>query len=134
MLVWITEAQDFIEADIIQWKEDVWEKRGPKQGRSVRVGDRLLTGEVLKEDEETGFVTLLVRDCKISKQLGKKPVQLPIPSGETIRRARKTILIGRPWRLPWSDEEVRARLVAEKKRPDDSGDGPDAPPRQGRKE
>ena len=33
---------DFIEGDVIRWKEAVWEKRGPKQGGSVRIGDRLL--------------------------------------------------------------------------------------------
>jgi hypothetical protein len=28
------------EADIIRWKEAVWGKRGLRQGRAVRIGDR----------------------------------------------------------------------------------------------
>ena len=42
MAGWIFCESDFIEGDVIRWKEAVWEKRDPKQGGSVRIGDRLL--------------------------------------------------------------------------------------------
>ena len=94
----------FIEADVIRWKEAVWEKRGPRQGRAVHIGDRLVTAEVIAEDAESGFVTLLVREDRIFRTLKKD---------EKIRRKRATVEKGRPERLLWSDESARAALTAE---------------------
>ncbi|WP_250504698.1 hypothetical protein [Caballeronia sp. AZ7_KS35] len=112
MSEWINNA-DFIEADIIQWQESLWAKNNLTQKNMV-VGNRVVTAEVLREDTATGFVTLRVLASSVSPSKGKKPIALPFDNGEQIRRARKTIEKSRPWRLPWSDENARALLIAER--------------------
>lgn len=64
----------FIEADVIRWKEGIYERKGPRQGCVVRIGDRLVTAEVLGEVDEEGWVYLLIRSSEILKlKDGKKP-------------------------------------------------------------
>lgn len=111
MTEWIPCGDGFIEADVIRWKEGVWERRGPRQGgRAIKIGDRLVIAEVLREAEEKGWVYLLCRGCEVvSVKMGRK-VAL-VKKGEELRRKRTTIARGRPGRLAWSDESVRARLV-----------------------
>jgi hypothetical protein len=98
---------------IIRWKEAVWEKRGPRQGRAVHIGDRLVTAEVIAEDAESGFVTLLVREDRILEDKTAKKTIRPLKKDERIRRKRATLERGRPERLLWSDESARAALAAE---------------------
>jgi hypothetical protein len=54
--------QGFIQADVVKWREGIWEKRGPYKGKVVRVGDRLMIAEVLQEADEEGWYLLLVRE------------------------------------------------------------------------
>jgi len=114
---WIPCNDGFIEADVIRWREPVWEKRGPKGGRVVKVGDRDMVAQVVKEDppderEDSGWVWLLVKSCKIAGDTqGRKSTGIDAES--TVKRARKTIDKGYPERLPWSDESARARVLAE---------------------
>jgi hypothetical protein len=50
---WIPCGNGFIEADLVSWKEIVWEKRSRRRNaRAVNVGDRMVTAEVLREDAE----------------------------------------------------------------------------------
>lgn len=119
---WVFCQGDFIEADVIRWKEPIWENRGPRQGRAVRIGDRLVTAEVLAEDEETGWVTLLVLDCDNLSTPPKRMIAL-LARGVSVRRKRKSLEIGRPERLLWTDEAARADLAgaALRERPPTSG-------------
>jgi hypothetical protein len=111
MTKWIPCGSEFIEADVIRWKEGVWERRSRrKNARAVNVGDRAVTGEVLREDAE-GWVHVLVRRCEmVSEKLGRKVALLP--KGEEVRRKRTTIVRGKPERLPWSDETARGALIS----------------------
>lgn len=96
----------FIKADVIRWKEWVYKSRRSRRKRSKRLGERLVSAEVLSEPDKKGWVQLLVRQCEIISELAiKRP--WPIPSGTEIRRAEKTILRGNPERLLWSDETAR---------------------------
>lgn len=116
---WIPCKDEFIEGDVIRWREGVWEKRGRKQSRSVHLGDRLMTGEVIHDDGKSGLVTLLVRASTVmSDKSGRGKVQ-PLKTGGTIRRKRATLIKGGCERLFWSEESVRAQLMGERK-----GDGP----------
>lgn len=102
-----------MEADVIRWREPVWAKPSPR-AQARRVGERLVTAEVVGHDDARGFVTLLVRACEaLSERTGRG--QLPLlPPGETVRRRRVTLQRGAPRRLAWSDETVRAQLVRER--------------------
>src|ERR1035437_5539358 len=100
---WIPCGNGFIAADVVRWKESVWEKRSSRRNtRAVNVGDRIVTAEVLREDAE-GWVYLLTRVCALSSvRLPGRKVTL-LPKGENIRRKRSTIERGKPERLLWSD-------------------------------
>ena len=65
MAEWVSAADGFIEADVIRWKEGVFKPRRSRKGRSVRIGEQLVTAEVLRESDVKGFVPLLVRGCEI---------------------------------------------------------------------
>lgn len=107
---WI-EARDFIAADVIRWKEGVFQNR--RRGKALRIGERQIAAEVLHRGKD-GWVKLLVRGCTITKdEAAGKPVQA-LKTGEEIRRAAKTILRGKVERLLWRDETARAAVLASK--------------------
>ena len=106
---WIPCGSGFIEADVIRWKEGVWQKRPRRRwGRAVNAGDRMVIAEVIR-DYKDGWVELLVRGCTI---LSEKPGWLlkPLLTNLAVRRRRRTIERGNPERLLWSDESARAAL------------------------
>ena len=95
-------------ADVIRWKEAVWEKRSRRRtARAVNAGERLVIAEVIKDND--GWVELLIRGCSI---VSEKPGWLlkPLPTSLAVRRRRQTIEKGNPERLLWSDESARAGL------------------------
>ncbi len=104
---WVPCGSGFIEADVIRWKESVWEKRQRLRGRAVNAGERMVTAEVLRDAD--GWVELLVRESTI---VSEKPGWLlkPLLKNVEVRRRRRTIERGNPERLLWSDESVRAGL------------------------
>ena len=105
---WIPCGGGFMEADVIRWKEAVWEKRSRRRhGRAVNAGERMVVAEVISDKD--GWVELLVRGCTI---VSEKPGWLlkPLPTKLATRRRRQTIERGNPERLLWSDESARAGL------------------------
>lgn len=105
-------AGGFIEADVIRWKEPVFKNR--RRGRPARLGDRLVTAEVLPDGDRDGWVHLLVRRAEVvSAHPGwnLSDVLLPATGTET-KRQRRTIIRGNPERMAWTDEGARAAVVA----------------------
>jgi len=74
----------------------------------VNVGDRLVIAEVIRDDGE--WVDLLVRDCTLPSEKSGGETTLLAKKTE-LHRKRHTIEKGKPERLLWSDETVRALLV-----------------------
>ena len=109
MTEWIPCGSGFIEADVIRWTEGVWQTPKRGRGRDIKIGDRIVTAEVVREEAE-GWIQLLVRDAAtIREELG---YPLPILAKEVeVRRKRQTIEKGNPERLLWSDESARAGLI-----------------------
>ena len=109
---WIPCGNGFIQADVIRWKEGVWEKPSRRRNaRAVNVGDRVVIAEVLREDGEE-WVHLLVRGCEmVSEKPSRRKVAL-LPKSQEIRRRRTTIVRGKPDRLSWSDETARGALIS----------------------
>jgi len=107
---WVAVGGGFIAADVIRWKEGVFERRGPGGRRVVKVGDQVLTAEVLKEADRNGWVHLLVRRCEVGVSRLLRRDLIPVKAGTEIRRAYKTIVKGKAERLLWSDENSRAML------------------------
>lgn len=112
MAEWVPVGNDFIEADVIRWKEGVFKSKRRKNGKLVRIGERLVTAEVLKMDNQ-GWVNLLVRACEVVS-VGWNIREVPLLPKETeIKRKRTTIARGNTERLLWSDESARS-IVASK--------------------
>jgi hypothetical protein len=112
MADWVPILDDgFIAADVIRWKEGVYSRRRSSKAKAPRLGDRLVTAEVLKGPDSDGWVRLLVRKCEIISELStRKPLSLP--ANTEIKRARRTIMRGKPERLLWSDESARVAVAS----------------------
>jgi hypothetical protein len=117
MEVWIECGKAFIKADVVRWKEGVYaepmRRRKKKSARSnaVRTGEREVIAEVLGEADAKGFVTLLVRGCRIVSEKEGMNVLTLKPATE-IKRQQKTLLKGYVERLQWSDEAARALIAS----------------------
>lgn len=112
MAVWIPVGDGFIEADVIRWKEPVFRNR--RSGRAVRVGDRMVFAEVLRESDADGWVYLLVRGSEVvSAKIGWSHSDVLLPAkGQETKRQLGTIVRGNPERLAWSDESARAVVAS----------------------
>lgn len=106
---WIRCGSGFIEADVIRWTEGVWRKPRRNRGRAVNIGDRVVVAEVIRDDGE--WMDLLVRDCTVARENPGVEIMLLAKDTE-VHRKRHTIEKGKPERLLWSDETVRALLVS----------------------
>ncbi|MGQ0619372.1 MAG: hypothetical protein ACT4QA_05560 [Panacagrimonas sp.] len=105
MAEWIACGDGYIEADVIRWKEPVWERR---RGKARKIGDRLVTAEVLREADEKEFVRLLVRGCDVISETPQHlQATLLLKKDAEIRRKRQTLTRTKPERLLWSDESAR---------------------------
>lgn len=113
MLEWIACGDRFIEADVIRWTEGVWEQRRSRRGKAVKIGERRVIAEVLREPDGDGWVRLLVRGCEtVSEKPQRRPKHLLLQKGVEIKRKLTTLARGKPERLPWSDETVRSVLAS----------------------
>lgn len=110
MECWV-DAKDFIVADVIRWKEGVFDTR--RRGRTPPIGERLIAAEVLQREGDA-WARLLVRACSITRKNAAGRTVPTIKSGEVIRRARRTLLRGKVERLLWDNESARAAVVASK--------------------
>jgi hypothetical protein len=106
---WILCSSGFIEADVIRWTEGVWRKPRRNRGRAINTGDRVVIAEVIRDDGK--WLDLLVRDCSVTRETTAHPV-VPLEKNAAVRRKRHTVVKGKPERLLWSDETVRAALVS----------------------
>lgn len=108
---WLACGNDFIEADVIRWKEPVWK---PQPRRSKRkpsiIGQRLITGQIVKIDR-AGWVHIEVTACTVEPAPHWLHPLPPLKAGEAIRRQRGKVGQGKVERLRWSDESARAAIV-----------------------
>lgn len=107
MSAWIPLEKDFIEADVIRWEEAVFATPVRRSKKPMKIGVRRVTAEVLWGPDEGGWVGLLVRQCDILSETVIGQVVEKYKNGCGIRRARGTILRGKPERLLWTDETAR---------------------------
>jgi hypothetical protein len=112
MTEWVPVGNDFIAADVIRWKEGVFKPRRSKKGKAIKLGERQMIAEVLRD--EAGWVYLLVRGCEVlSATIGVNLRDVPIVEKNTqTKRKRATIVRGKPDRLLWSDESARMLLAS----------------------
>jgi hypothetical protein len=107
MAEWIPAEGGFIQADVIRWREAVFSRPRRRGARPLNIGSRLVIAEVLQDEDEKGLVVLLIRGCElVAEKFIGKTVEV-LRKGNKVRRARKTIMRGKPERLLWSDETAR---------------------------
>lgn len=111
MTDWIPVEGEFIQADVIRWREAVFYKARRRGARPVKFGTRQVIAEVLREEDQDGFVLLLVRGCEGFSEMVGRPVEI-FKKGTQVRRARRTIMRSKPERLVWSDETARSLLAS----------------------
>lgn len=114
MTTWLPCPEGYIAADVIRWREGIWERRSPRQKKAECVGNRNVVAEVLAEPDDDGFVTLLVRACALlPRRAGEDaPKTGALKIGEPIRRKHDTLLRGQVERMAWPDGEgVRLGIV-----------------------
>jgi hypothetical protein len=113
MEAWVECGGAFIKADVVRWREAVFEDR--RKGRKPAfLGEREVVAEILGEIDPTGFLSLLVRDCRITSTSQKARLPLPpvLPKGAEIRRRKKTLLKNGLHRLAWEDEGARDMVAS----------------------
>lgn len=121
MTEWFELRGGFIEADVIKWRDPMWQKGRKKQytgegfggQRMVCVGRRVISAEVIQGPDEEGWVYLLVRQYDKHGMTPLDEILMAPPVGKKIKRKYKTIMNGEPERQRWKDEAARARLVRE---------------------
>ncbi len=79
---WVPCGSGFIEADVIRWNEGVWQKPRRRRGRAVNIGDRVVIGEVVRD--QGGWVDVLVRGCSVASEKPGRKVAL-LPKGQEVR-------------------------------------------------
>lgn len=110
---WVSARDGFIEADVILWTEAVYEKRRGRKAKARRLGERRIAAEVIEATSD-GWLKLLVCACAITRDDYAGGAIPSLRIGDTIKRARKTVMRGKPERLAWSDETVREALRRER--------------------
>jgi hypothetical protein len=116
MSEWIPCGDAFLPADVVRWREGVWERPNRGKAKPRMTGERQVTAELLA-DEGDGWVRLLVRACVVIEDKSDGRRALLLKPGEEIKRKRSTLEKGTPERLRWSDESARVELLAQRPEP-----------------
>ena len=83
--------------DIIRWTEPLWAPPVKKRGKPDKIGEQLLTAEVLAVEE---CFELQVRAVQtLSLDAGAQTRDAKVKSGDRIKRKKTTIALGNPQRL-----------------------------------
>lgn len=113
MTEWVrVTGEKLMRGDVWRWQEAVYEARGPRGGRYVLMGYRVVTAQCLKEEERAGHWVFEVRSCVVGES---RNWQCAIPSfkvGEKIERTYAKIMKGQPERLLWSEEGMRSVMAS----------------------
>lgn len=111
MMSWTDSDDQLVISDVIEWTETVWPPRKPRRRQRPKpLGRQKVTGQITALEEE--FVTLIVLKSEIIENPHRADIR-PHQVGKAITKKRQTILKGEPHRLHWSEEDVRAVLLAE---------------------
>jgi hypothetical protein len=109
-MTWVHGTHDFLEADVIEWREAIWSPNRTRRKKRQPWGEQDVIGQILKIDGD--FVTLKVLKVEILKNTVGSDLRTN-KVGATITKKRQTLLKGQPERLHWSEEDVRTALLLE---------------------
>jgi len=109
-MTWEHEPRQLLEADVIEWNEAIWPPSTSRRKKRRPWGKQMVTGQIT--GIEGDFVTVLVLKARITENNFSSELRTH-KVGSTIRKKLETLLKGNPERLHWSEEDVRAALLAE---------------------
>jgi len=109
-MAWTKQDGEFVESDVVEWTEAIWPPSHSRRRKKSRPwGKQKIIAQITAIDGE--FVKLTILKSAITENIigsGLKPHKV----GSTITKKRSTLLRGEPERLLWSEEDVRAALLA----------------------
>lgn len=110
MAHWIPVGGDFIEADVIRWRESIFSPRPKRGAKPERLGQRFVTAEVREKGPD--WIVVEVRQCKVIalQDAGLAAGFFQLREGTAMKRKLSTIAKGGPERLIWSDEQARCHV------------------------
>lgn len=115
MQKWIPCGESFIVGDVIRWREPVWKEKRSPRSRSVTIGERVITAEVLRSETD-GWVELSTRHCETTRKKNWwKAMPLNLKAGELLSRRRGPIEKDGAERYRWGGtegESVRGQLTS----------------------
>ncbi len=108
------QSKNFIEADVVEWVEAIWSPKKFKKGKSKPWGKQKVVAQITHIDGD--FIKLTVLKAAVIENIIGSDLR-PLKVGTTITKKRSTLLRGSPERLHWSEEDVRAALMAQHRSP-----------------
>jgi len=109
-MVWEKSQGEFVESDVVEWTEAIWSPKKYKRGKSKPWGKQKVVAQVTHIEGD--HVKLKVLKSSIIENILGSDLR-PHKVGSTITKKRSTLVRGNPERLHWSEEDVRAALLAE---------------------
>ncbi|MDE1152217.1 MAG: hypothetical protein PW788_06720 [Micavibrio sp.] len=108
-MTWEQTKDRFLESDVVKWKEAIWSSRRTRK-KTRPWGAQEITGQIVKQDGEYTHIIVL-KSAIVENNIGTD--LMPHKVGTTLIKKHATILRGNPERLHWSEEDVRAALMAQ---------------------
>lgn len=110
-MVWEKSQGDFLEFDVVEWVEAIWSpNKSRKRKKSRPWGKQKVVAQIVHIEGD--FVKLTVLKAHITENIIGSELR-PHKVGSTITKKRSTLLRGETERLLWSEEDVRAALLAQ---------------------
>lgn len=110
-----TQSGEFVESDVVEWTEAIWPPSHSRRRKKSRPwGKQKVVAQIAHIDGD--FVKLTVLKASVIENLISSDLR-PHKVGTTITKKRPTLLRGNPERLLWSEEDVRAALLAQPRIP-----------------
>ena len=110
-----TQSGEFVESDVVEWTEAIWPPNHSRRRRKSRPwGKQKIVAQIAHIEGD--FVKLTVLKASVIENLIGSDLR-PHKVGATSTKKRPTLLRGNPERLLWSEEDVRAALLAQPRIP-----------------
>ena len=109
---WVKCGSDITAGDVLRWTEAIWPetKRKSRKKKPSKLGERRITAAVLELDSRDYVRLSIIKEDILSNEYGM-PLK-PLKKDQVIVKKRATIARGKPERLRWTDEAVRAIEVS----------------------
>ena len=103
------QSKELVESDVVQFVDPIWPINRPYRKKVKPWGKQTVVAQITAIEGE--FVKLTVLKAAVTENRIGSDLR-PHKVGTSITKKRSTLLRGTPERLHWSEEDVRAALIA----------------------